>query len=145
MSSGIIHRTMGMIVVASAIFIIQYFNWYPLTLTTLDWIVLLVIGWVYGQIADIDQENSKINDTISLGLIGFAIYSFLYTLPLAGILCLSTLAFMQLVKHRTVVHTVIFGILLASPLWFINPLYSIMALLAFISHLVLDKHFTLWG
>lgn len=101
---------------------------------------------VYSLLPDIDKNNSWIRkkfDVIVIFLIViFTIISIVYqnkiAMVVAGALVVVEI-FLTFVKHRGVIHTIGFGIVISLPLLFLNEIFFVSGLIGFITHLIADK------
>jgi len=143
MPSGETHVQIGGVITAIALFIIHLiqdsFSWLSTDLTSIDWILLCVIVYLYSQMPDIDADISVINkiwNTIA-GLTGlYTLYTGQY--KIFGYFAIASIVALEWVKHRGVTHEEWFAVIMAAPLWIVNPLFSIVAFISYISHIIAD-------
>jgi membrane-bound metal-dependent hydrolase YbcI (DUF457 family) len=140
-----IHIIIGMVVTAIVFLIIIKTQVVSTQLVGVDWVMLAMIVYLYSQLPDIDQDLSVINriwnTTAALGGI-YALYTGKY--KLLGIFAIASILILEWVKHRGVCHELWFGILMAAPLWFLNPLFAIVGATCYVSHLVADGELIKW-
>jgi len=100
---------------------------------------------------DIDQQNSKANNLIELGIasISFGLIA-IYLLYLknilllqAGAILLAFFVFIQLMKHRGHVHSLLFAVIVSAPFVLVNFYFSTLIFVGVISHLIADREFKL--
>jgi hypothetical protein len=99
------------------------------------------IGVLYSILPDIDARRSKIRQFIALSLFICSILYLLYYDPVMGLISLAsafslTLSFF--VRHRGFFHTLTAAVLFSTPLYIINPWFSLFGFLGFLSHLAVD-------
>lgn len=109
----------------------------------IDWVVIAIIVYLYSQLPDIDSDISRVNNIFNTGLAVLIIYAIINNMKTVAIMAAITFGALEWVKHRGITHTVLIGAVAAWLLWFINPLWSIIGFIAFISHIVADGDFSL--
>jgi hypothetical protein len=140
------HITIGTFVAVGILFIIhqmqEYLPFISTELQGIEWILLAGIVYLYSMVPDIDSDISVINKiwNTSAGLGGlYCLYTGQY--KILGLFAIGSIVALEWVKHRGVCHEEWFGVILAAPLWIINPLFAIVAFTCFISHTVADRDF----
>ena len=121
-------------------------NWF--TFSFLNLILYILIIFLFSLLPDIDHENSKLT-WIFLGLgVGGLLYGIFldYKILIISIIFISLTFFCAKLPHRGITHRLIFGGLLALPLWFYFGLPEyLLSLVAFQSHIWGDGYlFRLW-
>ena len=120
-------------------FIIHKYQWVSTELHGIDWIILSLIVYCYSMLPDIDADVSTINkiwNTIA-GLGGlYCLYTGQYTI--LGMFAIASIVALEWVKHRGITHEEWFGIIMAAPLWILNPLFAIVGFVVYISHIWAD-------
>ena len=124
----------------------QKYLWVDIkSLSYIQILFILFITWVYSQMPDIDLPNSRIARYANIFGLWVIIYSFASKTAAIGIWTAIILIVFKLVQHRTVVHSLIAGIIISSPLYLLNPLYSIIALAMFLAHIISEGEFSVWS
>jgi len=136
MSGYKIHFLVGLIVTALAGYICIHFGWLVLTPTNIGW--LAGIAFVFSLLPDIDIGTSIIRKVL---LAAFVVFIFINGMILPSYIFGAVLLVVIFLPHRGVMHTVLMGALLAAMLWFYfhNLVFPAIALLNFISHLIMDR------
>ena len=136
MSGYKIHFLVGLIVTAIASFIAFKFGYIPLDIQNIGW--LLGIAFVFSLLPDIDIGTSLIRKVL---LVAFIIFIFVNGLGLVSYILGAVLIVIIFLPHRGIMHTIFIGALLSGLIWFYfhNIAFSIIALLNFISHMVMDR------
>ena len=105
---------------------------------TFDYLVVVVIVIIYSILPDIDIKKSKIRK-IMMPILIFLVLLFYYTEQyLVMLFVLLVIAFIYSLKHRTLTHTIMFGILVSLP-WYQNIVYMLLAFVSYLSHILLDR------
>ncbi len=109
-------------------------------------IVGCLVGLFYSILPDVDTPSSKMRkliERIFLAAIVLSLVAFLMIkdvdLVYSAIVLSLILYFLWYVRHRTILHTPIAGVLFSAPLYFIEPVYCLFALIGFVSHLLVDN------
>lgn len=109
-------------------------------------IFLYIIFIVYSLLPDIDKNNSWIRRQLKIVILFlilfFASISIINSDKIALIIVILLILielFLTFVKHRGIIHTFFFGIIISLPLLFISPIYFFSGLLGFIAHLIADS------
>jgi membrane-bound metal-dependent hydrolase YbcI (DUF457 family) len=140
------HVIFGTVLSIVVYFIIYKTQIVPTTLQGFDWAMIALIVYLYSQLPDIDADTSIINKiwNVSAGLGGlYCLYTGRFRiLWMFAILSIITLEF---IRHRGFTHEEWFGIIMAAPLWVINPIFAIVAITAFISTLSQMENFWIRG
>ena len=140
------HIFIGFAVLFALYILNQRFEWVDMkSLSNIQILFILFITWVYSQMPDIDIPTSRISRYATILGIGIIIYSFTSENKIIGIWTAIILGVFRLVQHRTVVHSLIAGIIISSPLYLLNPLYSIIALAMFLAHIISEGEFSVWS
>lgn len=136
MSGYKIHFTVGLIVTLLAMVVAISYHYLTFTIQNFAW--LLLIAFVFSLLPDVDIGTSLIRKVL---LIAFIIFIFFNGVGLIGIILGVIIIIIQFLPHRGIMHTVIMGIFLAGLLWFFfhNWAFVVIALLNFLSHLVVDR------
>jgi hypothetical protein len=136
------HITVGAIVSGVVYFILYKTQWISTELSGIDWILLALVVYIYSQLPDIDADVSIINKiwNTTAGIVGiYALYTGKY--KALGLFAISSIVALEWIKHRGVTHEEWFGVIMAAPLWFFNPLFAIVGLVSYLSHILADKDF----
>jgi len=128
------HMLFGMILAFFAYFVMLYLD----LIGEFDMLFAICLVIIYSILPDIDIRKSKIRRfvmpiLIFLVLLMYYIQNFLVMLSL-----LVLIAFIYMLKHRTFTHTIFFAVLVSLPLQ--NLVYIILGFVAYLSHLILDRH-----
>lgn len=142
--SGNVHMVIGLAVLLVLYLINNKFSIFQLHITPKDITISILITMFYSRLPDQDIEGSKVNDWVSLALVGVIIWAFFTSHILYGLIAALYIAFLQVINHRGVVHSFGMGILMSVPLYFINPLFFIVGLVAYLQHLISEGDFKLW-
>ena len=138
-----------------SIFLFKYYNALFINLSFFHYLFLILVVYLYSLFSDIDHKNSKITwHFIGLSIVfivlGFIVYmikidlnNFLLNniLFLGIILLIFTFTFVLFFNHRGFTHSILFVIISTLPMLYINNISFILAIIAMISHLILDKEF----
>jgi len=129
----------GAVVAAVVFFIIHTTQIVSTELKGIEWALLALIVYLYSMLPDIDSDISIINKiwntTAGLGAL-YCFYTQQYTM--LGMFGIASIVALEWVKHRGLTHTFMFAIIMAAPLWIINPLISIVAATTTLSHIIAD-------
>lgn len=138
------HIIIGLIVLGILYYLNMTYKWVEAPADFQSLSFLLGVGIVYSLLSDVDQPGSTINRYVTLGLVGVIIYSF-YNVEHQkyGIWSALLLGVLRIVGHRTIVHSVLGGVILSLPLLYLGKVYFIVGLVAFISHIIADNDFSL--
>jgi len=137
------HIIVGAIVAGIIYLLLKQTQWVSVELEPWGWIVVVLIVYIFSQLADIDSDISIINKiwNTAAGLVGiYALYTGTY--KVFGMLAIGSIVFLEYAKHRGVCHEEWFLIALAAPLWFVNPLFFFIAAGVAVSHTIIDGDFT---
>ena len=121
------------------------FNWFS-DFSLRGVCLIVVIFYVYSLFADLDLKNSTITWTfIPIGLVA-AIVSYVQTnsMFLVGGLILIAVTYLaaEFLPHRGFTHSIVFGILVSLPWFWVSYQLAFLAFVCFYSHLVADES---WG
>lgn len=114
-------------------------------LNTYNFIVAFIISMFYALLPDLDLKKSFIRKKIDILIISvIIILSVFYFLGNQEVLIfiailLGVEAVFTITKHRGVMHSLAFGVIISMPWLLINTAFFIFALSGFISHLIADK------
>lgn len=134
----------GLIVLAILYFLNQTYQFIKLTLSMTDYISIILITIFFSRLPDQDQEGAKVNDWVNLILIGVIIWALFTQHIIYGIVAALYIAFLQVVNHRGIVHSLGMALIMSAPLYFIKPLFFWIALIAYVGHLISEGEFSLW-
>src|SRR3990167_8671213 len=132
------HIAIGFAVLFVLYLLNQNYKW--VDVTALSYLQIIFIGfitWIYSQMPDMDLPNSKISRYATMLGIGLIIYSLIQGDKILGVF--------RLVQHRTVIHSLIAGIIISLPLYLFNPVYGIIALIMFLAHIISENEFSIWA
>ncbi len=134
------HQLAGIILLALVLWLGTVFTFLPVSLGIVDMAVVIVIILFYSILADIDIGTSK-SRKIIFGTALFAIgYCFLFSLNSIGLVITAFLLIIVLfLNHRGRTHSVLASVIFSAPLAYLSPVYMGMGVVAYLSHLVLDK------
>ena len=59
-----------------------------------------------------------------------------------GIISAVILGLLRIIEHRTIIHSVLGAILISAPLYYFGPMYFIVGLVAYMSHIISDGEFS---
>lgn len=140
------HIMIGFAILGLLYYLNQHYNWFDFsTLTTLDIVFIIFITWAYSQMPDVDGPATKINRYITIFGIGIIIYAFYTNQKIIGITTAVILGLFRLIEHRTAIHSLGAGLIFSAPLYFIKPIYAIIALIMFLAHIISEGEFSLWS
>lgn len=105
------------------------------------------VGMAYTFLPDIDVPSSKIRvivTKISLAAILVALLLYAFYIPNKTLIFISIflavlLYLLEFTKHRGFFHSILAGIFLSAPFYFISLYSFIFAMLGFISHILADR------
>lgn len=139
------------LLLAILIGILFYFQ--KIELTTTEKIEILfiaiLIGAFYSILPDIDEPSSKLrNLSEKLSLAAILCFLLIYVFYIQDLkfvfLSIALVFFLYILwfsKHRGIFHSILIGILLSLPLYFINIYFFAFALFGFLTHLLIDWKF----
>lgn len=105
---------------------------------------LVAVGIIYSMMPDIDQPGSIINRYFTFAMVGVIILAFLYPIYRDyGIIAAVVLGLLRVFNHRTFVHSLVGGAIIAAPLLYAGTLYFIVGLAAFLSHIMIEGEFSI--
>jgi hypothetical protein len=138
-------------VIVFAILMHLIWGWFNIDIKTI--ISILVIGYIYCLLPDLDHRISKITWMfLGIGIAGILIsvidmyYSFIpneYNIMIPSIVLLVlTYACAKYAKHRGIIHTIRLGLIFSALVYFIIPDWRlcIIAMIAYQSHLMADGY-----
>ena len=115
-------------------------------------VVGVIVCVIYSLLPDLDHPNSKIRKYVEIlaliivivGLLGVYTTELAHIITphhgaLAGLVSAVFLLGLWSCKHRGIMHSLWFGVLISIPLVLLHPMISVFALSGFITHLILDK------
>src|SRR3989338_5089730 len=140
------HIAIGFAVLFVLYLLNQNYEW--VDVTALSYLQIIFIGfitWIYSQMPDMDLPNSKISRYATMLGIGLIIYSLIQGDKILGIWTAIILGVFRLEQHRTVIHSLIAGIIISLPLYLFNPVYGIIALIMFLAHIISENEFSIWA
>jgi len=138
------HLTIGLIVIAVLFLINNYFGLIAVPTDPASIIKFVGIAIVYSLAPDIDQPGSIINKWVTVGLVGLIIWAFFYNKLAYGVVAAVVLGLLRLIEHRTILHSVIGGAVVAAPLLYFGLVFFLVGLIAFVTHIIADDDFS-WG
>ena len=108
-------------------------------------LIAFFIFLIYTLLPDIDKNNSwirkQLDKIILLLLVVFVVISIVNTdktaLLIAAVLLIAEII-LTVIKHRGFVHSFAFGLMAASPLLFLDPVYFVAGFLGVVVHLIAD-------
>lgn len=109
-----------------------------------DYLMFLIITFFYSQMPDVDQPLSKINRYFIFAAIIVIIFAFITENTWLGISVAVVVGVLEFIPHRTIVHSLIGAAIFTLPLFLWNVYYGIAALIAFLSHLLIDGEVSFW-
>lgn len=113
------------------------YKWLGVPTDNLSLIILVIVGIIYSVMADIDQPGSIINKWFTLVMIALILAALLNSsYQQYGIIAAVILGLLRLFPHRTFIHSVVGGALLALPLLYLGKIYFIVAMIAFLTHII---------
>lgn len=134
------HHLLGGLIVTCLVAFILFFNNY-LSFNLQNCGYLLGICFIFSLLPDIDIGTSKIRKVLLVIAGGLLIYAFISHLSYLGIGIAIAIIFIQFLSHRGLAHSFIVGVLLSACLYlyFQDWIFPGIAMLNFVSHLVLDS------
>lgn len=140
------HILIGFVILVVLYYLNKSYNWFDLSsFQPIDYAFLIFITWIYSQMPDVDGPATKINKYVTVFGIGIIIYAFYYSQTKIGILTAIILLAFRLIEHRTVIHSLVAGLILSAPLYFIKPLYGIIAFIMFMAHIISEGEFSIFS
>ncbi len=142
MPSYKVHAVFGFLFVVVIIFLLYFYDLINLNAKILFYIPAIL---VFALLPDLDSGSSIIRRSILTLLIlifigssimFFMTHDIMYIAPITIIIILNII--IKLSKHRGLMHNIITGIILASPLLVIDWGVALAAFFAYFSHLLLD-------
>lgn len=130
------HMFISVFVLLIFLFINNFFALFPVDYV--DTALLLCVSLLYGLLPDVDTLKSKAGKSFLMFSITLAILCFILSLSSLGIIIMLILAFFLFVKHRGIIHSILFAIIFSLPLLFVDTEYFIVGLLSYIAHLAAD-------
>ena len=130
------HFLVGLILTCLAGFIAFKFNYLSFSIINAGW--LLAIAFIFSLLPDVDIGTSLIRKVL---LVAFVIFIFINGMSLISYILGVLLIIIIFLPHRGIMHTFFMGALLSGMLWFYfhSIVFPIIALLNFVSHMVMDK------
>ena len=140
------HIGIGLAVIAVLWYLNNLYKWRVVPTDNLFYLQIIGITILYSILPDWDQPGSKINEYMTLLLGGVILFTLLGYLQMwAGIYAVGLIIFFRVIDHRTIVHSVLFGLIVSLPLYyFFGPIHFAIGLVAYTSHIVADNDFS-WG
>jgi len=134
------HQIAGIVILVLVLWVNMLYSFLPLSLGMLDLVVVIIITLLYSILADIDIGTSK-SRKIVFGTAFLALgYCFVFNLNTIGLVITAFLLIILLfLNHRGRTHSVLASVILAAPLAYLNLVYTAVGVIAYLSHLVLDK------
>lgn len=137
------HIIIGFVIFGLLYYFNTFYKWYDITtLNLVDFLFLAFVVWTYSQMPDVDQPGSKINKYVTVFGTGVIIYAFYNNERMIGVATAIILGLFRLIEHRTVIHSLVAGLVLSVPLYFIKPLYGIIAFIMFLAHIISEGEFS---
>ena len=138
------HILIGVGILIALAFLIKQYKFYDISgLTTLD---LLVIGFItitYSQVPDVDMPTSHISKFLTISGLIIAGYAVLQNQRIIALTIISILLLVRMTTHRTLVHSLFGAVMFSLPLYFIKPIYAVVAFIMFLSHIKSEGEFSL--
>lgn len=130
------HFLAGFIVTCITALVIFYTGRLDFTVASVCWLV--AISFIYSLLPDIDIGTSIIRKIFT---IIFVVFIFINGINTVGYILGIAVIVIQFLPHRGIMHTYIAGALLSGLLYlyFNSWVFPIVALLNFVSHLILDE------
>jgi len=139
MPDGKTHVMIGAVVAAVVFFLVYKFQIVSTELQGIEWVMLAVVVYIYSQLPDIDADVSVINKiwntTAGIGGV-YALYTGQFRI--LGMFAIASIVALEWVKHRGITHEEWFGVIMAAPLWVLNPLFAIVGVTCYLSHIWAD-------
>ncbi len=141
-------HVLAYVFIAALIFAVLFFyRAVPLTVQT--FLPAFLIGLFYTFLPDVDIPSSKLRVTLtklSLAVIlcCLSVYAFYLKDMKLVFLSIGLTAFLyvlEFAKHRGIFHSVVAGLLLSAPLYFVNLYFFVFAIIGFLMHLLVDGAF----
>lgn len=137
---------LGHILFATLIFVFLYMVASTLVEIEVEKVLVAYIVFIgYTLLPDIDKNNSwirkQLDKIILLLLIVFVAIGLMYNNNTAFLIAIALLIaeiVLTLIKHRGFVHSLAFGIMAASPLLFLGPIYFFSGVIGVVVHLIAD-------
>ena len=139
------HVVIALVVLAVLYYLNFTYNWVMVPTDTAVLMQLAVVAIIWSNISDIDQPGSVVNKWATTALVLVIVYSFINPVyQNFGILAAIIILLMRWIEHRTVIHSVLGGLILSAPLYYISVYHFAVGFIAFMSHIVSDNEFS-WG
>lgn len=139
------HLIVGFVMGISFIFLSHYFfNWFSYNLNFI--LIYAAIIFIYCLLPDLDSKSSTIVWLfIGISIIGMCYGFYASNKPVIAvflILLVITYVSAQFMSHRGFIHSILFGILVSVPLFYLFDYQTaILGFLCFYSHLLADEEF----
>jgi len=140
------HILIALAVMVGLWYLNTMYNWVVLPASNAFYIQLALITLIYAQMADVDQEGSKINQYVVLALVGVIIYSFYNPMYQSyGIIAAIIIGALEFINHRKILHSLVGGLILAAPLLYFGIIQFAAGMIAFLSHLISEGEFSIFS
>ena len=138
-----IHIIIGLAVLIILYYLNLTYKWIEAPAKQMDLIKLVFIGALYSVIPYVDQPGSKINKVVTIALVALVIYAFYNQQYLQyGIIAAVILGLLRIIEHRTIIHSVLGAVVIASPLLYLGFIYFLVGVISFLSHIISDNDFS---
>jgi len=134
------HQVAGIILLVLVLWLNTVIHFLPISLGVIEVFMSIGIILFYSILADIDIGTSK-SRKIVFGVALFAIgYCFAFNFRSIGLVITSLLLIIVLfLNHRGRTHSVLASVVFSAPLAYMSMVYMVIGIIAYLSHLILDK------
>ncbi|MBI4029334.1 MAG: metal-dependent hydrolase [Candidatus Blackburnbacteria bacterium] len=101
-------------------------------------IPMLGVGAIFALMPDLDQPGSLVRKYLTYAAIAIAAVSLYSGKTTIAFVLLGFIAFITIVTHRTIIHSLLFGAIASAPFLWVHPFIALAAFTAFVSRLVAD-------
>jgi len=140
------HIAIGLAIIAILWYLNNLYKWIEVPVGNQFYLEIIGITVLFAMLPDADQPNSTISRYMTMALGSIAVLALLGHLVIqVGIYAVGLIVFLKIVGHRTIIHSVLAGLLASLPLYyFFGSIHFAIGLIAYTSHIVADNDFS-WG
>ncbi|MBI5388980.1 metal-dependent hydrolase [Candidatus Woesearchaeota archaeon] len=142
MPNARLHQIIGILLVV--IFLALNYIVPVFSFSVIDIILLIPIILFYSILPDIDIASSRSRRMVTAASLVIILACFWLDKKWLGISISVALLLLELVKHRTFIHSITTALVFSLPFWFYNPKFFVVALVSYLSHLALDREVKLF-
>ena len=139
------HIVVGLISIFLFYLINKSYHFLEVPIDTPSILILIGIAITYSLMPDIDQDGSVINRYFTIFMISIIIISFIKNQLSYGIIAAVILGIVELINHRTLIHSVVGALVISAPLLYLGFIYFVVGFIAFVSHIIADGDFSIFA